>query len=142
MVDLALRGLESGTYHISVRSTGDVRRGAASTGPIWDGLESAFRPKDASPKGYLGQVEVGKDGRGSAFLDREVDVTDFIGRGLVVSKEMPEASFKSLPDNDEATVVGVIARSAGAWENDKTVCSCSGKNIWEEREEQSGRGMM
>ena len=29
-------------------------------------------------------------------------------------------------------LAGVIARSAGAWTNDKTVCSCSGKTQWQE----------
>ena len=39
-------------------------------------------------------------------------------------------------------VMGVVARSAGVWENEKMVCSCSGKTVWEEREEQVGRGML
>lgn len=43
---------------------------------------------------------------------------------------------------DADTLVGVVARSAGVWENDKTVCSCSGKTVWEEREEQKGKGML
>ncbi len=29
---------------------------------------------------------------------------------------------------------GVIARSAGLFENMKKICSCSGKTLWEERE--------
>ncbi|KAK2072327.1 hypothetical protein P8C59_006686 [Phyllachora maydis] len=32
--------------------------------------------------------------------------------------------------------VGVIARSAGMWDNDKTVCSCTGKTLWEERKDE------
>ena len=32
-------------------------------------------------------------------------------------------------------LAGVIARSAGAWTNDKTVCTCSGKTQWEEAKE-------
>lgn len=28
---------------------------------------------------------------------------------------------------------GIVARSAGLWENDKVVCTCSGKTVWEER---------
>lgn len=30
-------------------------------------------------------------------------------------------------------LVGIVARSAGLWENDKTVCACTGKSMWEER---------
>ncbi|CAJ0826137.1 20122_t:CDS:2 [Entrophospora sp. SA101] len=29
-------------------------------------------------------------------------------------------------------IAGIIARSAGAFENTKKVCSCSGKTLWEE----------
>ncbi len=39
-------------------------------------------------------------------------------------------------------VVGVVARSAGVWENEKVVCGCSGKTVWEEREEMIGKGMV
>jgi copper chaperone for superoxide dismutase len=68
--------------------------------------------------------------------------------------------------NDPDTLVGVIARSAGVWDSkcfslpltwlfsilsrkpanekpdDKPVCSCSGKTVWQEREEQRDRGML
>ena len=27
---------------------------------------------------------------------------------------------------------GVVARSSGVWGNEKKVCSCSGKDLWEE----------
>ena len=30
---------------------------------------------------------------------------------------------------------GIIARSAGLFENEKRVCACTGKTLWEEREE-------
>lgn len=143
LVDLTLRGVEPGSYYATVRATGDISRGAASTGSIWDTVKQAFRPNDARPKGYLGQVEVGRDGKGSAFLDREVAIWEVIGRGMVVSRQKPDAGgFGDPKDDAGGTVVGVIARSAGVWDNDKTVCSCSGKNVWEERKEQVGKGMM
>ena len=150
LVDLTLGGCEPGTHYATVRASGDISRGAKSTGSVWEGGKSAFRQDDVRPRGYLGEVEVGGDGRGSMFVDREVGVWEVIGRGLVVSRERPEAGGRALrveeeeeeDDDDEGTVVGVIARSAGVWDNDKTVCSCSGKNVWEERREQVGRGMM
>lgn len=57
---------------------------------------------------------------------------------MVVSKTK-EGPFKS---DDADTIVGVIARSAGVWDNEKMVCSCSGKNVWEERKEQVSKGML
>jgi copper chaperone for superoxide dismutase len=142
LVDLTLRGTEAGTYYATVRATGDISRGAASTGSVWDELKSVFRPNDAKPRGYIGQVEVGSDGRGSAFVDREFGVSEVIGRGMVVSKEKPETGVNGFKEDGEGTVVGVVARSAGVWDNDRTVCSCSGKNVWEERKEQVGKGMI
>jgi copper chaperone for superoxide dismutase len=56
---------------------------------------------------------------------------------MVVSKNV-EGPFSR---EDENTLVGVIARSAGVWDNDKMVCSCSGKNVWQERQEQVVKGM-
>ena len=44
--------------------------------------------------------------------------------------------------NDKDTVVGIIARSAGMWDNDKTVCSCTGKTLWEERKDEVNKGML
>ncbi|RJE17087.1 copper chaperone [Aspergillus sclerotialis] len=56
---------------------------------------------------------------------------------MVVSKNK-EGPFRK---DDADTLVGVIARSAGVWDNDKTVCSCSGKSVWQERQEQVAQGM-
>lgn len=137
LVDLTIRGLSPGKYWATVRETGDISRGAESTGGIWEALKSKLEgPK--TPRGILGTVDVGKDGTGSVFLDRPVQIWEMIGRSMVVSKQSEGKFQKEDPD----TVVGVIARSAGVWDNDKTVCSCSGKNIWEERKEQKGKGML
>lgn len=138
LVDLTLRGVSPGTYHATIRQTGDISRGAASTGGIWEAVK-ALAGGSNQPRGMFGTVQVGKDGRGSAFLDRPVSVWEIIGRSMVVSKQQPEGLFQT---EDSDTLVGVVARSAGVWDNDKTVCSCSGKTVWEERKEQVGKGML
>lgn len=143
LVDLTLSGVLAGVWHATVRANGDISRGAASTGAVWETGESASKTDDRRPRGYLGQVEVAEDGKGSAFLDRDVAVSDIIGRAMVVSRERPEtAGEMPFVEDDGRTVVGVIARSAGVWDNEKTVCSCSGKTVWEERTEQVGKGMI
>jgi copper chaperone for superoxide dismutase len=86
----------------------------------------------------LGTLEVSQSGIGSVFVDKPVQIWELIGRSIVVSKDK-EGSFKR---EDPDTLVGVIARSAGVWDNDKTVCSCSGKTVWEERKEQVDKGML
>jgi len=112
-----------------VRENGDISRGAASTGGIC--------AEKGEPWGRFGGFEVDETGSGSVFLTRPVKIWELIGRSFVVSKK--ESGFAT---NDPDTLCGVIARSAGVWENEKTVCACSGKTIWEERTEQVGKGMI
>lgn len=134
LIDLTLRGLSPGTYNATIRQTGDISNGAISTLGIWKSPESKAR-------GNLGTVQVGKDGIGSVFIDKPVQIWEMIGRGMVVSKqkEKGEGGFEK---NDNDTLVGVVARSAGVWDNDKTVCSCSGKTLWEERKDEVSKGML
>ncbi|KAK0099858.1 copper chaperone [Cadophora gregata] len=136
LIDLTIRGLSPGSYWATVRETGDISNGAISTRGIWtDPKEGALKPR-----GFLGTVQVGKDGVGSVFLDKPIQIWEMIGRGMVVSKQHEgDCKFEK---NDADTLVGVIARSAGVWDNDKTVCSCSGKTLWEERKDEVKKGML
>jgi len=129
IVDLSVHGCSPGRYYASVRENGDISRGAASTGDIC--------AEKGEPWGRFGGFEVDETGSGSVFLTRPVKIWELIGRSFVVSKK--ESGFAT---NDPDTLCGVIARSAGVWENEKTVCACSGKTIWEERTEQVGKGMI
>ncbi|CAG8282670.1 unnamed protein product, partial [Penicillium nalgiovense] len=141
LVDLTINGLSPGKYWTTIREAGDISRGAESTGGIWESLKNKVLGADAAaPKecrGIFGTVDVDNKGRGSVFMDRPVAIWELIGRSMVVSKGT-EGPFKR---EDENTLVGVIARSAGVWDNDKMVCSCSGKNVWQERQEQVVLGM-
>ncbi|EFW16027.1 copper chaperone [Coccidioides posadasii str. Silveira] len=137
LVDLTINGLSPGQYWATVRDTGDISRGPSSTGGIWEALKQKLQGAE-EPRGVFGTVDVDEEGKGNVFLDRPVAVWELIGRSMVVSKNK-EGPFK---EDDPNTIVGVIARSAGVWDNDKMVCSCSGKNVWEERKEQVSRGMV
>lgn len=136
LIDLTIRGLSPGKYWATVRETGDISNGAISTRGIWSD------PKEGSlkPRGILGAITVESNGMGSVFIDKPFQIWEMIGRGMVVSQQHEgESKFES---NDENTLVGVIARSAGVWDNDKTVCSCSGKTLWEERKDEVKKGML
>ena len=111
IVDLTVRGLSPGTYYATIRQNGDISRGAASTGGVWQGGDA-----DEEPSGNLGEMKVDKSGNGSVLLDRPVEISELIGRSFVVSQRK-----EGLVGDDKDTVCGVIARSAGVWENDKTV---------------------
>ncbi|KAF2205606.1 Cu,Zn superoxide dismutase-like protein [Delitschia confertaspora ATCC 74209] len=136
IVDLTIRGVSPGTYYATVRETGDISRGPESTGGVWDAIQAK---KEGRPsRGIWGTVEVGKGGIGTVFLDKPIQIWEMIGRSIVVSKQQ-DGQFNK---NDEDTLVGVIARSAGVWDNDKTVCSCSGQTVWQERKELVDKGML
>lgn len=137
ILDLTLKGVSPGTYNATVRETGDISQGAASTGGIWDLFTAKKASPPRAPKGIFGTVEVGQSGMGTVFLDKPVQIWEMIGRSIVVSRKQ-----ENFDKEDPDTLVGVIARSAGVWDNDKTVCSCSGKTVWEERKEQVGKGML
>ena len=121
MVDISLSGLQSGRYAASIRASGDVSLGSKSVGPAWRQLP--------------GDLVVGSDGRGAAVVVGEGwKIWEIVGRAFAIERldAAQNSSTSSLPGK---MVLGVIARSAGVWENDKMVCSCSGKTVWEERKE-------
>lgn len=137
LLDITLKGVSPGIYNVSVRERGDISEGAGSTGGIWDLLQAQKELPPRPAKGVWGTLEVGQSGLGSVFMDKPIQIWEMIGRSIVVSKKQDNYN-KEDPD----TLVGVIARSAGVWDNDKTVCSCSGKTVWEERKEQQAKGML
>ncbi|PSR79908.1 superoxide dismutase [Coniella lustricola] len=149
LVDLTIRGVAPGTYYATIREYGDLKDGAASAGPVWKGHQTAqIEGLKTQVRGQLGTFEVGADGRGAVFLDRPFQVWEVIGHAFVVTRQEEEGKTQeeggkpAVLQNDENTVVGVIARSAGMWDNDKTVCSCTGKTLWEERKDEVKKGML
>jgi copper chaperone for superoxide dismutase len=137
LVDLTINGLSPGRYWATVRETGDISEGAQSTGGVWEALKTRVLGRE-EPRGVFGSVTVDDKGKGNVFLDQPVAVWEMIGRSMVVSRNTGGPFRREDPD----TIVGVIARSAGVWDNEKMVCSCSGKNVWEERKEQVTKGML
>lgn len=78
-------------------------------------------------------------GRGNLVGEVGWRVWELVGRGICVQ---PVEAGGLGEEEGRGEVVGVVARSAGAWENEKVVCGCSGKTVWEEREEMVGKGMV
>ena len=156
LIDLTVRGLRPGKYVASIHQTGDISRGVASLGGRWDSSPPASFPTSSTPssdsdlssasqrpsKGLLGDVEVNESGSGSTLLTKDIQIWEIIGRGMTVSPMTKGWRMGHLGTTDEGTVIGIVARSAGVWDNEKTVCSCSGKTVWEERNEQVQKGML
>ncbi|KAF5097773.1 hypothetical protein D0Z00_002292 [Geotrichum galactomycetum] len=126
------------TYYANIRKSGDISQGAFSTGGVLhflskltvaltsSGSSSSAAPKPAAVPSFWGQAYVTK---------HDLAIDELIGRSITVTKNSPETVARD-------TLVGVIARSAGVWQNDKTVCSCSGKTVWEERKDAIDRGVL
>ncbi|KAL9134501.1 MAG: hypothetical protein Q9175_004317 [Cornicularia normoerica] len=129
LLDMTLTGLPKGTYTASIRQSGDISNVPGSMGGVFTGLRE-------DKAGDLGKLEVDGTGRGSLVGEVDWRVWEMVGRGVVVER------LGEVKEGENGLVVGVVARSAGVWENEKVVCGCSGKTVWEEREEMVGKGML
>ena len=85
IVDLSIRGLSPGTYHTTIRESGDISDGPESTGGIWEAVKAKQEGKPC--RGVFGTVEVGKSGIGAVFLDKPIQIWEIIGRSIVVARE-------------------------------------------------------
>ena len=145
-VDLTISGLDKGVYYPSIRSCGNLSEGAKSTGPLFHELAPVDVTEAPVTINSLGAANTENDFvssaastigtssfSGQAFLHAPLSINDLIGRSVVISSSKGEVVDDSL--------CGVIARSAGVWENNKQVCSCSGKSVWEERVDARERGV-
>ncbi|KAI9202440.1 superoxide dismutase [Polychytrium aggregatum] len=111
LIDVAVDGLQEGHWTAAVHTLGDISKGIESTGPEF---------------AELGSFEVGPSGRGDLVAETsKLKVWDVIGRSIVLSHQPTSGTRIPL-------IAGIIARSAGIFENAKRVCSCSGRTLWEE----------
>ncbi|XP_035916791.1 copper chaperone for superoxide dismutase [Anopheles stephensi] len=110
VVDGTIDGLTpNGSYRLNVHECGDLSQGCSSVGEVYD------------------SCEISTDERGRAtvrLVNDRLDVSDLIGRSVVITRA----------DNaGERLSCGIIARSAGIYENYKKICACDGVTIWDER---------
>ncbi|XP_066262360.1 copper chaperone for superoxide dismutase-like [Euwallacea similis] len=122
IIDGTVDGLRPGNYNLEVHECGDLSEGCSSIGNI-------FNPASYFGKrtyGSLGEVSAERNGRSEFRLeDKVLKLSDIIGRSFVVSTQTNEKS--SIPVS-----CGIIARSAGLFQNPKTICACDGTTIWDE----------
>lgn len=123
--DININGVEKpGLYYASVRSCGDVTAGVNSTGDILYEFENPIecsKPSDIGPNLYSG----------TAFVSAPLQIWELIGRSFVVTSNKNQTNLT----DDDISIYGVVARSAGVWQNEKQVCACSGKTLWQERKD-------
>ncbi|SCV03700.1 LAME_0H12530g1_1 [Lachancea meyersii CBS 8951] len=121
--DITLNGLhQPGNYYASIRKSGDISNGAKSAGASFYEFPVPIKCNSKSDLGdnlYSGQ----------AFLSTPFQIWELVGRSFMVTTDSNHEPGTS------TEICGVIARSAGVWQNDKQVCACSGKTVWQERQD-------
>ena len=90
--------------------------------------------------GDLGNVLADPDGRAVfRIMDRLVKVWDIIGRSIVITENEDdlgtgESKLSAVDGNSgKRLACGIIARSAGLFENSKKICACDGLTLWDEK---------
>ncbi|KAG8374817.1 hypothetical protein BUALT_Bualt10G0035000 [Buddleja alternifolia] len=118
-IEANFSGLPPGKHGWSINEFGDLTKGAASTGKVFNPTEH-----EKEPLGDLGTLDA--DEKGEAFFSgvkEKLRVGDLIGRSIVV--------YGTEDKSDEGIAAAVLARSAGVGENYKKLCTCDGTTIWE-----------
>ncbi|XP_010494254.1 PREDICTED: copper chaperone for superoxide dismutase, chloroplastic/cytosolic-like isoform X1 [Camelina sativa] len=121
-IEANFTGLSPGTHSWTINEYGDLTKGAASTGNLYNPFQDHT---GTEALGDLGTLEADKNGEAFYSGKKEkLKVVDLIGRAVVVYKTEDNKSGPGL-------TAAVIARSAGVGENYKKLCTCDGTVIWE-----------
>ncbi|XP_073101835.1 copper chaperone for superoxide dismutase, chloroplastic [Elaeis guineensis] len=119
-IEASFSGLSPGKHGWSINEFGDLTRGAASTGKVFNPPDYSFQ----KPLGDLGTIEASETDEAHFIGAKQmIRVADLIGRSVVV--------YETEDKSDSGIAAAVIARSAGVGENYKRICTCDGVTIWE-----------
>eukprot|EP00112_Aurelia_sp_Birch-Aquarium-sp1_P003032 Seg1340.8 transcript_id=Seg1340.8/GoldUCD/mRNA.D3Y31 product="Copper chaperone for superoxide dismutase" protein_id=Seg1340.8/GoldUCD/D3Y31 len=128
--------MPQGKHGLHIHELGDLSNGCSNTGNHFNpaGNRHGNRTDTERHVGDLGNIFSDSEQRSIfRFQDDRIKVWDVIGRAMVVDSE--EDTFQANFNCGTGVACGIIARSAGLFENVKRVCQCSGKTLWEERQE-------
>ncbi|KAK9524891.1 hypothetical protein VZT92_017255 [Zoarces viviparus] len=143
LIDGTIDGLEPGPHGLHVHTLGDLTRDCLSCGEHYNpfGRQHGGPGDSERHVGDLGNIVAGPDGRASFRQeDSQLKVWDVIGRSLVVDAGEDDLGRGGQPlskrtgNSGERLACGIIARSAGLFQNPKQICACDGVTLWEERD--------
>lgn len=116
LFDIVADGLnEQSTYSVSVHEFGDISRGHLSTGQVY-ATEGGTKLSFDNQTDISGRLELVTE----AF---PIKLWQLIGRSICIYPADPQ---------DSTILCGIIARSSGVFANEKKICACSGRSLWEE----------
>lgn len=123
VIDGVIDGLQAHQkYRFNIHECGDLSEGCQSVGNVFKASEMEEKVVEADASGRLS----------FRMMDKFLNVPDLIGRSVVISKA---------DESNERLGCGIIARSAGIFENSKKICACDGVTIWSERDKPiAGKG--
>ncbi|XP_040887791.1 copper chaperone for superoxide dismutase-like isoform X1 [Toxotes jaculatrix] len=143
LIDGTIDGLEPGLHGLHIHTLGDLTQDCNSCGEHYNpfGRQHGGPGDTERHVGDLGNIVAGPDGRASFRQeDSHLKVWDVIGRSLVVDAGEDDLGRGSHPlskltgNSGERLACGIIARSAGLFQNPKQICACDGVTLWEERD--------
>ncbi|XP_018574478.1 copper chaperone for superoxide dismutase isoform X2 [Anoplophora glabripennis] len=123
IIDGTIDDLKPKTYQISIHECGDLSRGCENVGNIYNPKAT----QNARIYGDLGTIVAQKNGRATFRLeDNVIKISEIIGRSFVLTDKTEDSGIQ------KKLAAGIIARSAGLFQNPKTICACDGVTIWDE----------
>ncbi|XP_034838969.1 copper chaperone for superoxide dismutase [Maniola hyperantus] len=143
--DGSVHGLTPGLHGLHVRHTGDLSMGCESLGEHYNPYNSPHGgpndPADKRHAGDLGNIIADEEGRATfRIVDELLQIREIVGRSIAVTERRDDlgrgCSLTSKIDGDSGMPVacGIIARSAGIFQNPKRICACDGVVVWDERD--------
>ncbi|XP_050678799.1 copper chaperone for superoxide dismutase [Leptidea sinapis] len=145
VADGSIDGLAPGEHGLHVHETGDMSEGCASIGGHFNPYKSPhggpLDPPDMRHAGDLGNIVADENGRATfRIVDNVLKVWDVLGRSVAVTSQRDDYGRGSTPvskingNSGEPIACGIIARSAGVFQNPKRICACDGVVVWDERD--------
>ncbi|XP_047522974.1 uncharacterized protein LOC125061545 [Pieris napi] len=145
VADGSIDGLSPGQHGLHVHDMGDISEGCQSIGvhfnPHKSSHGSPLDPPDRRHAGDLGNIVADENGRATfRILDNVLKVWDIVGRSIAVTSQPDDLGRGSSPlskengNSGEPIACGIIARSAGIFQNPKRICACDGVVVWDERD--------
>ncbi|CAG4980565.1 unnamed protein product [Parnassius apollo] len=145
VADGCIDGLSTGLHGLHVHEVGDLSQGCDSIGAHYNPSNTVHGgpndPPDKRHAGDLGNIVADETGRATfRIVDNVLKVWDIIGRSVAVTEKRDDLGKGPNPeskvDGDSGTSVacGIIARSAGVFQNPKRICACDGVVVWDEKD--------
>ena len=144
VVDGTIDGLKAfGQHALAIHECGDISEGCSSVGEHFNPRNMRHGSPESNERhvGDLGNIVADEMGRSEfKFSDSLVKVNDIIGRSIVVAEGKDDFGESAHPlslingNCGNLLSCGIIARSAGLFQNSKRICACDGVTLWDERD--------